>query len=339
MKILKKSMRQGRILLNAESLDDLWHLSQIIGKDDLVRGKTTRKVKATEKETAKKTLTLTIKAEEIDFKDRALRISGVTTEELEDIPKGSHHTITVEEGSVLSVTKESWPQYSLKRLQQAAARQTKALILVLDREEAVFALLKSQGYEVLSQIKGKVAKKGVETAVANFYKELADSLEEYAKRFSAERIIVASPAFWKEDFIKEVGDDLRGKIVLATCSSVGTTAIDEVLKRPELREVLKQQRAAHEAMIVDELMAEIAKDNLAAYGRKQVADAVSSGNARQLLITDAFIHENRAKAEDLMRNSEAINGEVVIINSENDAGRKLDSLGGIAVLLRYKAYQ
>lgn len=338
MKILKKDLGRGKVVVAVENLDDLWHLSQIFEKGDVVSSKTTRKVKATEKESEKKTLFLELLVEGFDFKDSALRVSGRTVEEKEDVPKGSYHTIAVEVGSSIGIVKESWTRYQLKRLEQAAVRQAKTVILVLDREEAIFALLKSRGYEVLSEMRGKVAKKGVETVTKNFYGELAEKLAEYVKRYSAETVIVASPAFWKDELVKELKDnELRKKVVLATCSSVGKNAIEEVLKRPELGEVLKMQRAAEESRLVEQLMVEIAKDGLAAYGKKEVDEAVYSGNVRALLITDAFISKNRKKSEELMKGAEAASGDVVIINSENEAGRKLDSLGGVAVMSRYKA--
>ncbi len=339
MKILKRDLRQGRVVVAVESLDDLWHLSQIIEAGDAISSKTTRKVKATEKEAEKKTLFLELRVEGVDFKDGALRVSGRTSEEKDDVPKGSYHTIGIEVGSSVGIAKESWPKYQLKRLEQATKNQAKTIILILDREEAIFALLKSQGYEVLAELKGKVAKKGVETVTKNFYAELAGNLSGYVDRFKAETVVVASPAFWKDELVKELKDDgLKKKVVLATCSSVGKNAIEEVLKRPELGEVLKMQRAAEESRIVEQLMVEIAKEGLAAYGKKEVDDAVSSGNVKSILLTGDFVGRNRKKSEELMKGAEAVSGDVAIINSENEAGQKLDSLGGVAVLLRYKGY-
>ncbi len=339
MKILKKDVRHGRVVVAVESLDDLWHLSRIVEKGDVVSSKTTRKVRATEKEAEKKTLFLEIMVEGVDFKDKSLRVSGRTAEEKEEVPKGSYHTVGVEVGSSVGIVKESWPKYQLKRLEQASESQSKTIILVLDREEAIFALLKSQGYEVLAELRGNVAKKGVETVTKNFYSELAENLSGYVGRHKAETVIIASPAFWKDELVKELKDaGLKKKVVLASCSSVGKNAIEEVLKRPELSEVLRLQRAAGESRLVEQLMVEIAKDGLAAYGRKEVDEAVGSGNVKAFLVTDAFIQKNRAKSEGLMKGAEAAGGDVAIINSENEAGQKLDSLGGVAVLLRYKAY-
>ena len=336
MKVLKKNLRLGRVVVAVHSLDDLWHLSQIVELGDVVRGKTSRKVKASEKEASRKTVTLSIRVEGVDFKERCLRLNGVTVDEMDDIPKGSHHALSVEEGYVLEIVKGSWQRYHLKRLEQAVKKQDKSLILIFDREDAIFAMLKSQGYELLAQVKGKVAKKGVESVTGNFYGELWSKLEEYFVRLEPDVVVVASPAFWKEEFMKEFkGEQVKKKIVLATCSSVSVNAIEEVMKRPELKEALRQQRTAEESKFVERLMAEIGKDGLAGYGKKEVKDAVASGNVKQLLITDRFIRGGRRESEELMKSAELSGGEVVIVNSENESGKKLDSLGGAAALLRY----
>ena len=340
MRIIKKELKNGKVTVAIENADDLWHLSQIIEKGDLILSKTTRKIKLGEKEEAsKKTMLLEIRTETTEFGNNTLRISGTTNQEKEEIPKGSHHTITLEEGSVATVTKHEWPKYQLNRLEQATTRQPRTVMVAIDREEAAFALLRSQGYETLSQIKGKVAKKGAESTTENFYKEVAEKLAEYAKRYESETIIIASPAFWKDELMKEIKDAaLRKKTVLATCSTVGTNSFEEVLKRPELKEVLRRQRASQESQLVEELMKEIGKDGLAAYGKKETGEAISTGNARTLLITSSYTEKNRKEAELLMKNAEAVSSEVFIINSENEAGKKLDALGGIAVIMRYAVH-
>ena len=338
MKILKKDLKRRKISVSIENLDDLWHLSQIIEPGDSVGSRTTRKVKATEKETSRKTMFLELSVEAMEFKDQSLRITGKTLEEREDVPGGSYHTLSLETGSTALIIKD-WKQYQLKRLQQASRTQTKTLVLVLDREEALFAMLKSQGYRILAQIKGKVAKKGVETVASNFYRELAGKLSDYVKQHKSISVIVASPGFWKEEFLEEIKDDaLKKKIVLGTCSSVGLNALEEILKRPELKEVLKQQRAAEESTFVEKLLVEIGKDGMAAYGKKEVSEVIAAGNVKTFLISDGFVSKNRSEAERLIRDAETVKADVSIVNSENEAGRKLDSLGGIAALLRYKTH-
>jgi len=203
--------------------------------------------------------------------------------------------------------------------------------------------LRKYGYELIAHIKGEVQKKAEPQKTKNsFYLDIIKQLEEYDKRFNLNTIIIASPSFWKEDLLKELSNDsLRKKIILATCSSVGRNAIEEVLKRSEVREALKQDRVIHEIKLVEDLLKEISTSNLATYGIKEVEQAVNTGAVKVLLVTDSYIYKARennlyGKLDNLMKLTESMRGKVCIINSEHDGGKKLDGLGGIAALLRYK---
>lgn len=342
MIILKKDMKHGNVVVQAQSLDDLWYLGQMIGKGDSVTGKTTRKVKmGSAEEAVKKVYTLSILVEDVEFKNQALRINGTTIEPKEDVPKGAHHTISAEPGDTLTISKGKWPKYQLDRLQQATEIQLKALIVIFDRESALLARLKTSGYEVVTELKGKVKRKDYETAPGpNFYKELISAIREYNERNNPDKILLASPAFWNEELMNELESDpktesFKGKIVPATCSSVSQNAIDEVLKRPEMETVLASAMAAKELKIIDEIMTAIAKDGKVAYGQKEVENAVDAGAVEKLAITDSRVYEGK-NSEELMKKAEEAGAKVLIINSKNEAGLKLDALGGIAAILRYK---
>jgi len=162
------------------------------------------------------------------------------------------------------------------------------------------------------------------------------------QRYKLNKIIIASPAFWKEELMKEVNDkDLKSKIILATCSSAGENGINEVLKRPETEHALKQDRIAKEFRYVEELLAEISKNNLASYGLKETKNAAIAGSVKTLLITDSFIQKKRVadkyeEIEETMKTVDGTKGDILIISSEHEAGKKLDGLGGIAAILRFK---
>ena len=330
-------------------MDDLWYLSHIIEPGDLIKGKTVRKIKIGEKEqrrteTVKKHIFLEIETDKTDFKEDSLRISGKVRQGPEEVPKASYHTFSIEPHSTITITKEKWLNYQLKKLEEASSfKPPSILICILDREEALFAISKRKGYELLATIEGEVQKKEDKViAKGSFYEEIIQLLKEYVTRYKIQHVIVASPAFWKEDLMKETeGENLKSKIILATCSSVGENAINEVLKRPETREVLKQDRIAKEEETIEELLAEIKKNNLATYGMRETQKAADAGAVKILLVTDVMIQKTKEqgtydKIDDVMKTVDATKGEVHIISSEFEAGKKLDGLGGIAALLRYK---
>ena len=351
MKLIYSDFKKGEAKIKVENLDDLWHLNQIVEKDDLIKGKTLRKIKIGDEtqrkqKIAKKTVFLLVQVEKVEFSktSNVLRVSGTVREAPEDVPLGSHHTFNIEENSIITIIKQKWLKFQIDKLKEVSKEsKAKILLCVNDREEAYFALMKNYGYQLLANIKGTVTKKAdVKQKETNFYKEILKQLVEYDKRYNLSKIIIASPAFWKEELMKEIADEkLKNKIILATCSSVGENAINEVIKRPETENALKQDRIAREFRYVEELFVEISKNNLASYGLKETKDAAIAGAAKTLLITDSFIQKKRMENEyesidDIMKIVDGTKGDILIISSEHEAGKKLDGLGGIAAILRYK---
>lgn len=351
MKLLFKDIKKGEVRIKTENQEDLWYLSNIVDEGDLIKGKTLRKIKIGEKEQRslkiiKKPVFIQIKTEKIEFaKDSSnLRLLGKITQGPEDVPLGTHHSFNIEENSIITIKKEKWLRFQLDKLKEACqGKISKILIVVHDREEAYFALMKKYGYTILTTIKGSVQKKDMEQQIkGNFYLEILKQIKEYVNRYGINNVILASPAFWKEDLMKELKDEeLKDRIILATCSSVGKNGIEEVLKRPETKEALKQDRISKETNLVESLLEEISKNSLAVYGLEETENASFAGAVKILLVTNAFIQKSRQennyeKIDNMMKSVEQQKGEIDIISFEHEAGKKLNGLGGIAAILRYK---
>ncbi len=351
MKKISADFRKGFAKIKIENADDLWYLSQVIDKRDLVSGKTLRKIKIGGEEdrkakVTKKPVFIKIRVEKAEFAESQtlLRISGTIEEGTEDIAKGEHHTFNVEEGTELTIEKEKWFNYQKDKLEESfSSKISKILIVVFDREEAYFALMKKYGYEILTHIEGNVAKKGIdEGKTSNFYVEIINKVKEYDTRHNLDNIILASPAFWKDELLKNLNDeDLKKRMVLATCSSVDKSSFNEVLKRDEVRKVLSQDRITREINLVEDLMKEISNNGKAAYGIKDTENAVNSGAAETVLITDKIIQKLRQqdkfdKLDSIMKTADSTNSKIHIISSDHEGGKKLDGLGGVGVILRYK---
>ncbi len=354
MKILDLNEKKAFFKVKIENADDLWYLSQLIEKNDLVSGKTERKVKLGESDERnvkiiKKPCFLEIEVEKIEFSkfQNWLRVSGRIRQGPEDVQKGSYHTFNLEPDVIVNVQKKELLKYQVQRLRESAEeKEIRVLIVVHDREDVIFAKLNSQGYDLLSEKKGEVEKKFEGSkVVGNFYEDIIKIIKEYDSRYNFHNIVVASPAFFKDDLMKLLKDDaLKKKIVLATCSTADENGIKEVVKRAEIKNVLKQNRYAIEIQFVEEVLKEIMKQGAVAYGLKEVENATNMGAIKNLLVSDELImkmreEENYEKLEAIMKNVESAGGEVHIINSEHEGGKKLNGLGGIAALLRYKVYE
>ncbi len=348
MHVISSDFRKGIARLKIIDMDDLWYLSHIIDPGDFVTARTTRKIRIGENEnakTAKKTFTLKVEAETIEISDggKTIRINGKVKEGTDEVPKDSYHAISLEEGSEFTLEKSRWLSYQKQKLSESSERKLNYLLCILDREEALLAMTQKKGYKILVEIKGDVPKKTKTVEVKkDFQQEIIQNLEAYAARYKPENIILASPAFYKEDLFKKINNpELKRTIILSTCSDVSESSLDEVMRRPELSEALKDSRSREEKLLVEELLKEISKDNKAAYGWKEVGKAIDAGAVSKLLITDKFLQQKRLlnqyeELDERMKHVDSLQGNIHIISSEQEAGRKIDGLGGIAALLRYK---
>jgi protein pelota len=342
MKIIHKNMKDGEIKFRITKLDDIWYLSHMIEPGDLLKGKTERKLEMGEKgKKVKKTVFLEIKVDKVEYNQNVLRVGGVVTQGPDEVEIGSHHSFAIEEGTIATIVKEKWDRVILDKLDQATKERQDVLICTVDRENATIAVLKAQGYEILTTLKGQVEKKGFKEDVKDFYAQVVELLQEYISRLKINRIIVGSPSIWKDTFMQRVPEELNKKIVNATCSTGEKKGVDEVLKRDEVRNLLKEDRVALEVKLVEDLLAEIQKQGKASYGIDDVKEKVNIGAVAILLITDDFLkkqkEENKYKEiDELMQLAEDTKSQIYIIKSSHEGGKKLDGLGGIGAILRYQ---
>ncbi|MDP3734313.1 MAG: mRNA surveillance protein pelota [Nanoarchaeota archaeon] len=349
MDIITSQFKKGIVRLKITDADDLWYLSHLIEPNDLLRGTATRKIKISDSgektQLSKRTLTLTIKAETIELDDsgKILRINGRIKEGPDDIPKDSYQAIALEEGNEFTLEKTQWLQYQQQKLLEAAEKKYSQLFCLFDREEAIFALSKKFGHEILTKLQGEVHKKRLKTTVKqDFYQEIIAAVDSYNQRYNPDHIILASPAFYKEDLFQKISSpEIKKKIVLTSCSDISESSLSEVMRKPELAAVLKTSRSREEQLLMEELLAEINKEGKAAYGWKEVQQAIDAGAVTILIISDQFIRQKKMdgsyqELDEKMKQVDAAKGKITILSSEFDSGKKLNGLGGIAALLRYK---
>ncbi len=340
MKVLSKNVKKGLLKLKIENLEDLWYLSQIISRGDLISASSTRKIEKGNEKVRKK-IFLKLKVEKIEFQkySSTLRVSGKILEcNDEDVPIGNYHSIIVEPGVVLSIEKNELPDYLLRVVREASTPNYKILVCVFDREEALFAMITKQGYKILSRIKGSVEKKYVKGKTENFYKRIATIIEEYNKSKNPDRIIIASPSFWSEYLMKELSSDIKTRIIISSCNSVSASAINEIMKRPETKQALRESRLRVENTLIEELLKEISKNGLAVYGVDEVEEAVNFGAIDKLLILDSLMYNfnSNERIIKIVRGAEKQRAKIFVINSEFEPGKMLSGLGGLAAILRFK---
>ncbi len=349
MKRLKYDVSGGYLRLGIETLDDLWHLRNLLQNGDLVTMDTFRTAetstdKLREGKQEKKRMRLGVRVESVewhDFDDH-LRIHGVIEVGPQDL--GRHHTHIVRDDPGVQVDIQKPPpltRWVLDLVDQAknAAQAPQVVLLAIDDSEAQFAVLRGYGLQWLGTLaaggQGKQFK-GSAAAKKAFYDEATGTLK--TLRVSPDvACIVVGPGWWREEFIDHVQSkdpELAKGILTDGTSQGGRGGVQEALRRGLIERVARDHRIHWETQKVEEIMARIAKgDGLVAYGPDEVHQAVTAGAADEVLITDRAVREGRF--EPVLRQAEATRCAVHIVASGHDAGHRLEQFSGVAALLRF----
>ncbi len=343
MKVLHQDRFKGEIKMQVEVSDDLWHLYNILTPGDLVYASTYRreeaksdKIRAERGE--KKRMTLGIRLEKVEFGefDNRLRLLGVIEEGPQDV--GSYHTLLMEEGEVLSVIKQQWKPSQLDRVRRAVedSKKPSVMFISLDDDEATVAVMRQFGVQKLADIfAGGHGKMYASKEEGDYFGEIIVKAKQAYS--SGVPIIILGPGFAKETLIakgKEKEPEMFSRACLYHTGQSGMTGIQELMKRGMCTEVLKDSRVAEETELVEKLLEQVGTDGLATYGPKEVREAAKAGAVEQLLILDSLVREKDVEA--LMRSVEDARGRVTIVSELHEGGKKLEALGGMAALLRYK---
>ena len=356
MKILGKNFKKGIVKVVPKTLDDLWHLYNIIYKDDFVYARTTRAMKidveySRPQKGKRISVFLGIKVEDVVW-DRSLnrlRVHGRIHEAPEDIAgRGTHHTLNIAVNKPLTIVKARWLKHQINRLERARRYEAPPIIVVsIDSEEYCIAMIRQYGVDVRVESKarlpGKLEAEKRANALQSYFKKTLHALRELWQS-SRCSIVIIGVGFVKNQFAKyakseapEIGQAI---VNVKSVNSSGVAGIKEALRSGVLDKALKQLRIAEEAKVVEEVLARLGKEKGdVTYGSEQVEKADMFGAVETLLVTDFTIRdasdEKRLVLEKLMRGVEKKGGNVIVISVEHEAGQKLLALGGVAALLRF----
>jgi len=346
MKVLFKDLKHGEIKLVPENLDDIWHLYNIIDKQDLVRAVSFRTDeekddKKRSKKADKKRMKLGVRVTEVkfhEFSDR-LRIHGTIEEGPQDL--GSFHTLNINADKMnsLSIVKDKWKSHQLERIEEAVKLRNQAIVsfLCLDEETATIAVLRQSGVQWIADINSKRSGKMFESkdTEKEFFGEIISIIK--VNKTPDSTLVILGPGFTKDHFIKyarEKEPELFNKYLVHGTGCSGMNGVNEAIKTGIVEQITKENRVVYETGLVEKLFEEIKKDGLASYGEKEVENALKNGAVDRLIITDILVRDE--KGERLLRLAKENNSEFTIINTMHEAGKKIEGIGGIGALLRFK---
>ncbi len=327
MKVEEKE--KNEVSVRVETVDDLWYLKNVIAIGDLVFGTVFRKDTGREdmqraKKAPRKRMRVGIVVERVEFQEFAdrLRISGKIAHGPEDV-LGLYQTINLGLGDEISIIKERWTREDRELLNEAVENSQKPQVYFLGLEHglATIALLRAYGIQEIATLR----KRGDEDD--EFFGEVLSALKSvWNPEFP---LIILGPGFYKEDFVKFAGPELKNYAVLQAAHG-DMRGIYEVMKS-SLHRVLKDTRLAMEEKLVDQLLEEISKNGLYAYGYDEVKKYLNMGAVEILLISDKKYRE----LNDLMEMARDTAAKIHIISTSHEKGKILEHLGGVAAILRF----
>jgi protein pelota len=346
MKVVFRDLKHGEIKLIPENLDDIWHLYNVIDDGDLVRAVTFRTDEQKDdkkrmKKAEKKRMKLGVRVSEVkfhEFSDR-LRIHGTIVEGPQDL--GSFHTlnITADKMDALSIIKEEWKDHHLQRIDEAVKQRNQPILafVSLDEESATVAVLRQSGVQWVADIASHRSGKMFESPdnEKEYFGDVISVLKTNVTKDSS--VVVVGPGFVKEHFVKygkEQYPDIFQNYHVHGTGEAGMNGVQEAIKTGIVKQITKENRVALETELVEKLFEEIKKDGLATYGQKEVENALESGAVERLLITDTVVRTDLG--EKLLNLAKQNNSNFTIINTMHDAGKKMEGIGGVAALLRFK---
>jgi len=355
LKILDMKLKKDFVKVLPQSLDDLWHLYNIIYQGDQVYAKTTREIKIQEEyarpqQGRRVSVFLGLHVERVlwDKSLNRLRVHGIINDVPEDVGgKGSHHTLNVVVGQPLTIIKSRWLKHQIDRLERASRVETPLVLASIDDEEFAVAVLRQYGLEVKVEkrirLPGKLEAEKRDEALKGYYKEALHALRETWASLNCP-IVILGLGFVKNGFakyIQDVAKDVAAAVAdIKSVNSSGVAGINEALRSGVLTKTLKHARMAEETRLVEEVLARLGKGTTdVAYGLDEVAKATQYGAVEKLLLTDTMLREStdekRIELEKIMREVEEKAGQITVVSTEHEAGAKLQGLGGIAALLRF----
>ena len=342
-----------------EDADDLLTLRRIIENGDYVFADTTRVIKKV-KEFARPDkgerikVRVSVRVESIsldDIVDR-LRITGIITNtDNELVPRGIHHSLTVQVGDTITIDKNrKWNDVETNILKRSG-NSTNFILVAIDAQEAAVAKISGTHLKIIPNIYSGQSGKRYQHAAKNnpnieiFFDDIAKTIQSMFSAAAEENnstiIIIFGPGETKRRFynlLVEKHKLEKGKVSLIDGIDVaGEDGIFVFLRSPAIKEAMSSSKLATVSSILDDIMRLVHKgDAKYAMGMQEVSNAASIKAIEYLVFSDSiFKTTDENDVVKLLNLLESQRAKSFAVDSSTDIGWRVSSLGGIVALLRY----
>ncbi|KAI9745149.1 MAG: Translation factor pelota [Claussenomyces sp. TS43310] len=347
-----------------------WHAYNLIQPNDLLRASAIRRI-TTESSTGSTSSTrihinLLIRVTSIDFDAQAgqLHVSGQVAEENKHVKVGAFHTLDLELQRNFTLEKsEGWDSIALDVVREAVRQDKEGVVPAVVMQEGLANIcLITEHQTVLKQrVEVSIPRKRAGRAgdhdkgLTRFYQITLETLVRHVDITQPRPLLLASPGFTAAGFLKYILDEAtreakkgvlanRANFIVIHSSSGHLHSLNEVLQSPEVMAKLKDTKYAKETRLIDDFMALLRRDDGRAwYGKKEVEKAVEKGAVGRgggtLLIENALFRSHevgvRKRWVALVDRVKEDGGDVRVLSSDHESGKRLEGLGGIAAILTF----
>lgn len=356
MKIINKNLKQAVLQVQTQSLDDVWLIYRIVQPGDEISGFTERKIKVGDSTSEKasavsiKKMNLTITVEKINYETdgKTVRILGPIKTGNDFVSAGEYHSFSIDESTTIAIQKKQWHAHQIRTLEESThGGKGTTLIVAYDRSSATIGSIATKGFTKITNLDGQVQKKGMDSQSKekeSFYGQIVSQIKAIDERLKPTTIVLASSNFWREPLFAQIDNtakELRKKTKWIECDEISEQAINQLVATKEFQQLTLGESQAKIYNDFDEILKRIGTDGAVTYGIEEVKKATAQGAVQQVLVSQTLLHTMREKEtfniiEALLLQIEQQGGIVHIVGDEFTILSKLDGIGGIAALLRFK---
>lgn len=280
---------------------------------------------------------------------------------------GGYHTLDLELNRQFTLSKaDGWDSVAVEMLKEALDTTSRAELWAVVMQEGLanICYITTHQTVLVQRVTATIPKKRAlssdyDKAISKFHQTLLDTLLRHLdlpNQSEPRPLLLASPGFLAQSFynyVKSVAQEGNNKslssmlpmVTVTHSSNAHLSSLAEVLKSPAVMNRLRNTRFARETQLLDQFYESLRRDDGKAwYGPKEVEKcvdkgAVGRGGGVLLISNDLFrakdVKERKKWVALVDRVREEEGGEVRVLSSAHESGKRLEALGGVAALLTY----
>ena len=333
-----------------EDADDLFTLRRIIERGDRVISDSTRLIKQVKEygrpdkgERVKVRVALKVEQSRLDSAVDRLRISGIITDtDNEMVPKGTHHSLSIDAGDMSTIDKgRKWRDIELRMLKRSVS-STNFVLVAIDTQEAAIAKVSGTHVKVIPNIYSGQSGKRYQTKNPNIETYFVD----IAKTLSSiicenDRIIIFGPGESRRRFFNVLVSKqyvLKERVQIVEGIDVaGEDGIFVFLRSEAMKQIMNTSKLAEVSSMLDTVMLMVNRGEAKfALGMNEVSNAAALKAIEAVVFSDSiFKTADEEEIVKLLNLIESYGAKMFAVDSSTDIGLRVSSLGGIVALLRY----